>query len=96
MTVATTILQQLGGSRFVAMTGAKDFVGGDDRLTFTVQGKGCNRVRVTVDPSDTYTVQAMRYSPKNLTLRVVSEESDVYCDQLQDSFTRLTHLHTSL
>jgi hypothetical protein len=32
LTVANTILEQLGGGRFIAMTGAKSFVGGEDSL----------------------------------------------------------------
>jgi len=36
LTVAKTIFEQLGGEHFVAMTGAKDFVGTEDSLTFKV------------------------------------------------------------
>lgn len=54
--VAETIRQQLGGARFAMMTGAKNFVGGENMLLFSV-GRGAkagiNRVRVTLDPSDT-------------------------------------------
>lgn len=34
MTVSQTILSQLGGNRFIAMTGSKNFVGSDDALSF--------------------------------------------------------------
>ena len=33
-TIATTILQQLGGSRFIAMTGAKNLVAEENALIF--------------------------------------------------------------
>ena len=34
MTVSQTMLSQLGGNRFIAMTGSKNFVGSDDALSF--------------------------------------------------------------
>jgi hypothetical protein len=43
LTVAKTILAQLGGERFVMMTGATNFVGGADSLAFRV---GSNPKRV--------------------------------------------------
>ena len=52
MTVARTILDQLGGARFVAMTGAREFVGSADSLTFKigVNPKRVTQVRVTLTP----------------------------------------------
>ncbi len=49
LTVAKTILEQLGGELFVAMTGAKNFVGTEDSLTFEVGSnlKHVSHVRVT-------------------------------------------------
>jgi hypothetical protein len=42
MTVARTILDQLGGARFVAMTGAREFVGSADSLTFKVSTRSAS------------------------------------------------------
>jgi hypothetical protein len=58
LTVAKTILAQLGGERFVMMTGATNFVGSADSLTFKV-GRNPERVthvRVTLTPDDLYDV----------------------------------------
>ena len=44
ITVARSILDQLGGARFVAMTGAREFVGSADSLTFKI---GVNPKHVT-------------------------------------------------
>ena len=44
MTVARSILDQLGGARFVAMTGARELVGSADSLTFKI---GVNPKRVS-------------------------------------------------
>jgi hypothetical protein len=43
-TVGRSILDQLGGARFVAMTSAHDFVGSADSLTFKI---GVNPKHVT-------------------------------------------------
>jgi len=99
LTVANTILSQLGGRRFLVMTGAKNLVGSENSLSFRINsvnydGKRVNVLRVTLDPSDTYTVTASYLRAGKLT--TVAERSDVYCDSLQETFTRLTGLHTSL
>jgi hypothetical protein len=54
LTVAKTILEQLGGEHFVALTGAKNFVGTEDSLTFEVGSnpKHVSHVRVTQTPDD--------------------------------------------
>ena len=96
MTVAKTILEQLGGGLFARMTGAKRFTGGADSLTMSVAGRNengaVNRVRVTLDPSDTYTIESFYCRGTNAAERF--KESDVYCDCLQDAFLRATGLYT--
>lgn len=98
--VAQIILQQLGGRRFLVMTGAKNLLNGGDYVQFDVQAglvKGkANKVRVTLDQDDTYTVTTMKYSRKTLTCSTVSELSGVYCDMLQEVFTSVTGLDTRL
>ena len=54
--VAKTILAQLGGKRFIAMTGANSFTGSADELTFKLPTRGKMRaVKIKLEPSDTYT-----------------------------------------
>lgn len=96
MNMSKVILSQLGGPRFIAMTGAKNFVGSADALMFDVTGRGCNKVRVTLAGDDTYTLEAFKFSRKNLTLREVAQVNGVYVENLRACFTRLTGLHTSL
>lgn len=98
--VPRIILEQLGGKRFLAMTGASHLVGSETALTFAlpstphcVRGK-INRVRVTLDPSDAYTVTYFRVQ-RGVWL-TVEEDDDVYADALQESFTRVTGLATHL
>lgn len=99
MEVAETILAQLGGRHFLVMTGAKDLVGGDNRLTMRLtnascNGRKCTNVRITLDMTDTYTVEALTVRKFNLTL--LDTVSGVYCENLQAVFTSLTGLHTQL
>jgi hypothetical protein len=94
------ILEQLGGRRFIAMTGAKDFVGAERSLVFRLPGTpgfvkdGINRVCITLDPADTYTVDCFRYRSRYLVPKATA--SDIYAENLQETFTRLTGLDTHL
>jgi len=100
MTVAKTILEQLGGRRFIAMTGARDFSGSQVALTFKLPGgggytKACiNAVRVTLEPSDTYRVEFLRV--RRLEVKTVAEHTDIYAEDLCPLFERETGLKTSL
>ena len=93
--IAQTILSQLGGNRFVAMTGANTFVADKNALIFRLP-RGANRVvcvRVQLDPSDTYT---MKFFAKDgpVGLKEVKSFEDIYADMLQDCFTQVTGLYT--
>jgi hypothetical protein len=108
--VAQTILQQLGGNKFVAMTGAKTFVNlneGNGGVQFSlptglsaVNGKktGINRVTIRLNGGDTYDVEfgAARASKTGPGYRVVASTDDIYADSLAEVFTRYTGLDTNL
>jgi hypothetical protein len=96
MQVANTILQQLGGGRFIAMTGSKNFVGRENGLSFSVgrNDAGVNKVRVILTPADVYTVEAFRV--RGTTVKLIGSREGVYCDNLRAVFETLTGLRTSL
>ena len=100
MEVANTILEQLGGRRFRVMTGAKDFVGGENSLMFRLPSTphfvkdGINKVRITLEPSDTYKIEFFKI--RGVKFKTVAETRDIYFDQLQEVFTRHTGLTTRL
>jgi hypothetical protein len=100
--VAKTILEQLGGNKFAVMTGAKGFYAGSSELQFSLPGNpgfvkdGINKVVISLDPSDTYTVTFYRVAKKGLGAKVKASFSDVYCDALRGIFERTTGLRTSL
>lgn len=103
-TVADTILAQLGGPVFIAMTGAKNLLRWDGDATtapylqFKV-GRNDNRVthvRVTLDPSDTYIVETFRVGRRGATCDELDRVDGVYVDMLRPTFERLTGLYTRL
>ena len=61
-TIATTIYNQLGGHKFVVMTGAKNMVAIDNGLRFNIgqNGSKANTVKVILNGDDTYTMQFIR------------------------------------
>ena len=100
MTVANTILSQLGGNRFAVMTGARDFAYTANSLSFRLPGNGgfcksgINYVTITLNGSDLYDVIYMQIRGSKLT--TVEEVNDIYFDSLTDSIERVTGLRTSL
>jgi hypothetical protein len=99
--VAGEILKQLGGNKFIVMTGAKNFYKGvDDQkqpfIGFKI-GKAKNQinyVKIILTGRDDYTMQFL--SIRGSKLKVVREVEGVYNDMLQDVFTTNTGLYTHL
>jgi hypothetical protein len=102
MTVANTILAQLGGRKFVAMTGASSFVGGNDTLTFRLPRSDYNKkrikgVRITLTPDDLYTMIFFKQKGRpTFEVVEVAKHEGIYADQLAEIFTSETGLYTHL
>lgn len=108
-TISTTIMQQLGGKKFIAMTGVKNFVYGDNWVSMSL-GKSkskANRLRIEYDEGlDLYNMIFLRHTNgginlktgefKHATDKTVREFKEVYADQLQELFTEETGMYTSL
>ena len=96
--VAKTILEQLGGQKFIVMTGAKNFFYvGSNGLTFKI-GRNktrANTIVIKLNSKDLYDMELYRID-RNANEFKISEANDVYCDQLQEIFTSETGLYTSL
>jgi hypothetical protein len=97
-TVAHTILNQLGGSRFAAMTGAKNLQSTPTSLQFQIGRalKRINRVTIELTGADLYNITFSRYSPTNLEVTEVEKVDGLFNDQLRPVFERVTGLRTSL
>lgn len=96
--VAQTILEQLGGRRFVAMTGAKDFVAVEEglrmRLPSNLTRQRITHITVTLNASDTYKVVAQKV--RGATVKEMARCDECYCDQLREAFEDMTGMVTSL
>lgn len=95
--VAITILRQLGGAVMLSMMiGAKNFIAGNDHLSFKFSNKGAgkpNHIKVTLHPSDTYSVQFGRIW--GLDFKVLETVEGVYCDNLKSIIEDRTGLYLS-
>lgn len=96
-TTAQTILAQLGGNRFLTMTGAKQLVDMGDGLQFSI-GLGAsnkaNKVVVRLSGLDLYEVTF--YSIRGVNVAIKSQHSNIYGDRLAPLFTEQTGFDTHL
>ena len=97
--IAQMIMQQLGGQRFAAITGANSWASSDRSLSFRVP-RAKNNIRgvvIELSHNDLYTMRfvASRIKP-SIEVYNVAEYSDLYHTQLQDIFTKETGLITHL
>jgi hypothetical protein len=90
------VIAQLGGSRFIAMTGAKDFFLGPKGMVFKIgrNSNGINYVRISLNFMDTYDIQFLQV--RKFKEKVKSEAKGVYADMIRDVFEQHTGLRTSL
>ena len=97
-TVAVTILQQLGGRRFIAMTGARSFTCDNNSMGFRLPGtmtkNRINFVKITLNAMDTYDVQFKSIWGDKI--KTVSTVDDVYFDELPGVIAHHTGLALSL
>lgn len=100
--IANEIFNQLGGNKFVAMTGASGFVMGETSLTFKLKKGGICRpinkahgLRITLQSDDTYCMEFFAINRK-LDVLTVSKHVGIYCDMLTEMFETATGLRTSL
>lgn len=95
-TVAAEIMRQLGGGRFILMTGARHFVADDYSMSFQIpRSNGIQAVTIKLNGGDTYDMEFCKFN-KTPPYRHVIATEDVYFDELQKIFTSLTGLATSL
>ena len=99
--VAKIILQQIGGRRFVAMTGSHDFInlGNGLRMSLSRNKTSANRLEIIYNGgADLYNVRFYRQSINHKTFEVTIKDiktiDGVYCNILEDIFTDVTGLYT--
>ena len=109
MTTAAIILEQLGGNKFVVMTGSHHFVsdGNTLRMQLRRNRSGANRLSITLDRgSDTYTMRFFYYRAGKINIkngrfiqeveREVTQYAGVYAEDLCRIFEAVTGMATHL
>jgi hypothetical protein len=95
---AEQVLTQLGGNRFIAMTGAKNFVKSenDNFIAFKIgrNSKGINYVRIRLNSMDLYDMEFI--SIRAGVIKIKSTAENIYNDMLETAFTNHTGLYTRL
>ena len=96
MTVASTILEQLGGNKFLAMTGATNLLDHGHALSFKIGRNAAKvtHVKITLAATDFYDCDFLNVRGTRMR-RVVLHEG-VCCDVLQRMFAEVTGLDTHL
>lgn len=97
--VAHTILAQLGGNKFLAMTGSHSLCAEKNNLQFKVgkNPKKISAVTIELTPMDVYTVKFWKMRTKNGLLGFEStDHTDVYAEDLAPLFVKETGLQTRL
>ena len=94
--IAKTILQQLGGNKFIAMTGAKNLGHTNKGLQMKIgrNSKSITHVIINLKSSDLYEMEFIRMRGTSRT--VVKKVSGVYNDMLGKIFTKYTGLRVRL
>ena len=99
--IAQTILQQIGGRRFTAMTGSRDFIdmGNGLRMSLARNKTSANRLDIIYDAgADLYNMRFYRrtFSKKTFECRTkdIAVHEGVYFDMLEEIFTMVTGLYT--
>lgn len=95
---AKSILQQLGGNKFIVMTGARNFAALGNIMQFRLPQRfalaGINLVTVKLTGADLYDMEFFKQTSK--TLASIAKHEGLYADMLQSTFTDVTGLHTRL
>ena len=96
--VAEKILEQLGGNRFIVMTGARGFLADGNALRFRLPSNfashGINAASVTLNAADTYDLVFSKVRGSSVTK--VAAVMHVYADQLREVFRSETGLDPTL
>lgn len=100
MNPAQIILEQLGGNKFIAMTGAKNFMSDNDGYTLVMDlppnPSKARKLRITLNGMDTYDMIFFNVNAKTLEMVTIVEHKGVYDDMLQPIFIAVTGFDTHL
>ena len=97
LTVPQIIAKQIGGRAFYMM-GTMSKIGDGNTLIFNLRGspKHISKIRVTLDPSDTYTLEFWRGAIGKHPAKLETSISGVYAEGLNQAIEHHTMLALSL
>jgi hypothetical protein len=106
--VVDTIFEQLGGNKFLAMTGSKNLImdGNNLHMTLVKNISKAKHLTITLTEKDTYNLRFFNITGGKLNLKTyefseikqvdVQLIEDIQVDQLQEIFTEVTGMDTHL
>jgi len=94
---ALTIFDQLGGHKFIVMTGAKYLTDHGNALSMRIgkNSSNSNYLKITLNSLDLYDIEfckVSKFGEKNS----VKEYNNIYAESLTDVFTSHTGMYTTL
>ena len=96
--IAIEILRQLGGNKFIAMTGARNFVCDDDSMSFklsqTMTKDRISHIKITLNCMDTYNITY--YNIRGINIKIIDTFEGAYNDMLQTIISNRTGLSLGL
>ena len=94
--IAQTILQQLGGNKFIAMTGAKNlgFTNKGLQMKIGRNAKGVTHVIIELTSMDLYDIEFVKVRAMKRT--TIKKLKGIYADQLGEIFKKYTGLNIRL
>ena len=97
MSIAKTILEQLGGNKFRVMTGAKNLMGFENGLVMKLgrNSSNSNYLKITLNSMDTYDMEFAKLTRMG-EKKSITEYNNIYNDMLTAQFTAHTGMYTSL
>ena len=105
---SSTIIEQLGGNKFLTMTGCKCLLALENgiRMDLVKNRSGANKLEITLDGTDLYNMRFYKHTVGRLNkksfvytddkLTEVAEHNGVYAEQLQELFVVTTGMDTHL
>lgn len=96
MNVAEIIRSQLGGNKFIVMTGAKNFSTSGNNLSFSIPGRKINIAQIVLNERDLYDVEFIKSNKRTYDMETVSKASDIDAENLTRVFADHTGIEVSL
>ena len=93
------ILQQLGGRKFIAMTGATLSHDGDKKLNARIKGsKKYNHIEITYNSQDLYDIRFIKFGGSKTMYAIKKDDrfENVYADMMKGIIEEKTGLFLSL